>query len=391
MNTLDEATRSIFYDNGIIGNGKETANVKQVYAVMNEAAEQAFNGKAIAVLDTTTFVSLGNDVLSSDVNVDNFFSALTLLCARTIISERLYQSKFDILELTDAEYGAWVRKIRFKMPEAKPDDSVVLDNGKSVDMYVVNKPEVIQKAFAKIGTWEYYVTLQRYWLKLAFQSESMMERFIGAVMTWVYNRMAADAENLAKMTVNTFVANIADTKREVKLVTLYNAQTADTITAAEALFDEKFLRFAISTMQVYADYMSDMGTRFNDGTVPTFTPSEDRITLINTLFDNRLRTQMLYAAFNDSYLKLDNTRKISFWQSPDKPMSTAITTESGEVTVDNVVAIMFDRDALGTYRHAQEANTTPYNARGRYVNTFWFVDYQPINDLSENGIVFTLN
>lgn len=401
----EDITNSIFYNNNTIGNAVETLNIKQIYAVLNDAAKQAFGGKAIAVLDTQSFVSLGTEVMSTDTNVDAFFGALTMMCARTIISERLYKSQYDILELSNEQYGLWVRKIRFKMPEATADDSVSLENGKSVDMYVVNKPATVQKVFAKIGTWEYYITLQRKWMQLAFESESMMGRFFSALMTWVYNRMAGDNENLAKMALSNFVANIAGGTREIKLLTMYNTEMgltgSNALTVSKALLNESFLRYAMSTMQLYADYMRDMGVRFNDGTVPTFTPDDRRITLINTLFENRLKTQMLYAAFHESYLRMETSRSLSYWQSPNSPMKIVV--QVGETvatdgtktpvtkTVENVVGVMFDRDALGTYRKEVESLTTPINARGRYVNTFWFVDYQPINDLSENGIVFTLN
>lgn len=377
----------IFYNNGVIGTPRETENVKQVYAIVNEAASQALGQTAIKAIDTSSFISLGNDILASNVNMDAFLSALTLMFSRTIISSRAYTSKFDLLELSDSEYGAYLRKISFKMPVAKPDDSVLLENGKSVDMYVVNKPEVVQKTFAKVGTWEYYVTWQRHWLKQAFSSEYDMERFLSGVLAYVRNRQEIDRENLGKLVVATFAANAGGTSREIPLVTMFNNETGGSATETNAQFNNDFIRYAIGTMQSYADYMTDMSTRFNDGTVARFTPENKRIVYMEAMFRNRMNTEALYAAFNQSYLKVETTRTVSYWQSQQSPRSIMI----GDKTVNNVVAMMFDRDAVGFYRHTSESYSTPINARGRYVNTFWFVDYAPINDYSENGIIFTLN
>ncbi len=378
---------AIFYDNGVIDTPRETANVKQIYAIINEAAQQALGQKAIEAIDTTSFISLGDDILASNANMDAFMSALTLMFSRTIISSRAYESKFDLLELSDAEYGAYLRKISFKMPMAKPDDSVLLENGKSVDMYVVNKPEVVQKTFGKVGTWTYSVTWQRKWLKDAFRSESEMERFLSGVLQYVKNRQEIDREDLGKLVVANFASRAAGTSREIPLVSMFNADTGGTVTATNAQFSNDFIRYAIGTMQSYADYMTDMSTRFNDGSVARFTPDSKRIVYMEAMFRNRMNTEALYAAFNQSYLKLETTRTVSYWQAQQSPRKIMI----NDKEVDNVVAMMFDRDAVGFYRHSEESYSTPINARGRYVNTFWFVDYAPLNDDSENGIIFTLN
>ena len=45
---------------------------EQIYTVVNGAAAQALGTGAIAAVDTASFVSLGNSVLSSSVNTEAF-------------------------------------------------------------------------------------------------------------------------------------------------------------------------------------------------------------------------------------------------------------------------------------------------------------------------------
>lgn len=381
-----------FYDNGVDSEAPSTDAIKQMYATINAAARQAIGCTAITAVDTASFIDLGKQVTSSDILSDAFYKALTLMAADTIISYRPYRSdEDDMMELSRQQYGLWVRKIKFKMPDAKADDSVVLTNGRSVDMYVVNMPEVIQRVYGKIDTWTYHVTYANYWLKLAFESEGKMTQFLSGVAGWVDNRMALDRANLARMTRNNFIANIAGTKREIPLVANYNKISGKSLTAANAEYDNDFMRYAIGVIQTVCDDMTRMRSDFNDGTVATFTPKEDQRFYLETSFVNSMSTVAMYNAFNKDYLAVDRFRKVSFWQNPQSRRSIDIkVSDSSEVKLDNIVGILYDRDALGFYRHATESYTTPVNARGRYVNTFWFVDYQPINDLSENGVIFTL-
>ena len=60
-------------------------------------------------------------------------------------------------------------------------------------------------------------------------------------------------------------------------------------------------------------------------------------------------------------------------------------------TIENVVGVLFDREAIGTFRQEEKVLTTPVNARGAYYNTFWHEKQMWFNDMSENAVIFTLN
>ena len=69
------------------------ATVNQIYTMVNDSAQEALGAKAIAVKDTGTLVSLGDQVFSSDTNKEQFYKALTDRIGRTVIAVRAYKAK----------------------------------------------------------------------------------------------------------------------------------------------------------------------------------------------------------------------------------------------------------------------------------------------------------
>ena len=60
------------------------SNVKQIYSILNDVAKQTFGTSAISVVDTASFVSLGNAILKSDTDTENFLNKLTDRIAKTV-------------------------------------------------------------------------------------------------------------------------------------------------------------------------------------------------------------------------------------------------------------------------------------------------------------------
>ena len=96
-------------------------------------------------------------------------------------------------------------------------------------------------------------------------------------------------------------------------------------------------------------------------------------------------------------MKQKNGIEVPYWQAAKNPLNIDLIIEGDDpeqeesTTLTNIVATIHDRDALGTYRKEVEVATTPLNARGLYTNQFWHMNDLYFNDVSENGIVFTLN
>ena len=62
---------------------QKMSDVKQIQSILNDVSKQTFGTSAITVVDTASFVALGDKVLSSNAYTENFLNALTDRIART--------------------------------------------------------------------------------------------------------------------------------------------------------------------------------------------------------------------------------------------------------------------------------------------------------------------
>ena len=58
--------------------------------------------------------------------------------------------------------------------------------------------------------------------------------------------------------------------------------------------------------------------------------------------------------------------------------------------VNNVIGVIFDIEALGTYKSKEWTANTPLNAAGGYINYYWHLKDMYFNDLSENLVSFVI-
>lgn len=366
----------------------------QIYTLVNNSVQQATGNTTLQAVDAASLVSLGNVVLSSADYTDAFLNELALRIGKTIISYRAYRNKLGDMVLDDFEYGAILQKLKIGMPQATADETTNLVNGQSIDPYIVSKPQVDQKLFYKRTPYDYFITIQRRWLKEAFLSETAMGSFINYIFGEVRNKLELSLENLGRTCLNNFMAEIATTEnRVVNLVTDYNTARGTTLTAATCMADNSFLRYASAQIRNYSDYMTDMSVLYNDGSLERHTPKSDQRMRVLTEFETAMETEVQYAAFHEQYVGLIDFTKVNFWQSAQAPTAIMVkrASDNTEVSIANIVAFIHDRDALGIYKKQEEVLTTPINARGSYYNTFWHENQLWFNDLSENGIMFTLN
>lgn len=364
----------------------------QLYTIVNEVARETMGTDDIDVIDTASLVALGNIVLSSQSNTEAFLNTLVQRIGKTIISYRPYTSKLTLLDVGDMEFGQIMQKTKTQMPVAIEDDTYNLVDGESLDMYVVSKPEVHQKLFVKRTPLAFFKTFQTKALKEAFLSAEAMGNFVASIYGEIRNAIELAQENLGRLTMANYMAN-ASAQQVYDLVSLYNEATTSNIpTGEKALQNESFLRYALQVIKNVAFSMETMSTLYNDGTETRHTPAGLQRVASLVQFRTALETQVDYAAFHENYVKLASDIVVPYWQAAKSPFDIQVTDEQEEEkTLSNIVAFIHDRDALGTYRKEEEVLTTPVNARGRYYNTYYHIDNLYFNDLSENGVVFTLN
>lgn len=372
----------------------------QIYELVNDVAQQTMGESALTASDTASLVAMGNAILSSSTNTEAFIDTLVQRIGKTMISYRPYKSQLGLMAVSDMTMGAIMQKIKVKMPTAVEDVTTQLIDGQSIDQYIVSKPRATQKLFVKRTPFTFYVTIQKKWLREAFTSEVAMGSFISAIYGEIENALELSQENLARLCMANFMASISESiNRVINLVTEYNALvlTSEQVTAANALVNESFLRYALGRMNNISKKMKTMSVLYNDGTETRHSPEGDQRFVSLVDFQTALETQVQWAAFHEQYVKKQNGIEVPYWQAAQSPMNIDLIIEGDDpeqeesTTLSNIVAFIHDRDALGTYRKEVEVATTPLNARGLYTNQFWHMNDLYFNDVSENGVIFTLN
>lgn len=368
------------------------ADVTQIYAVVNEVTAQALGRNDLAVVDEAGLIALGDTVLNSGTYTDDFINTLVKRIGKTIVSYRAYKNAFSTLMKDTMEWGAIVQKIKVVMPKAEADESYDLENGKSVDHYKISKPEAKQKLFITNTPYQFKVTIQRVHLKEAFTSGSAMGSFISAIYGELQNALEVGLEELGRNCVNNRIAETTDT-RVINLLTDYKAKTGVTLTSDTALFDGDFLRYAVGRIKNISKKMKSMNTIFNEESYERHTPLDMQSFFVLSDFETQLETVVEYEAFNKEYVSLNGFEEIPYWQSIKEPFKVSVkkASDGAETTVDNVVAVLGDRDGFGMYNQEEWVATTPMNAGGGYFNTYYHEKQLWFNDLSEQFVVFTLN
>ena len=373
-------------------------DTNQIYSIVNEVCKETMGEGAIQAIDTASLVAMGNAVLSSSSNTEAFIDTLIQRIGRTMISYRPYKSKLGLLAASDMTMGAIMQKIKVKMPEAVEDVTTQLIDGQSIDQYIVSKPKATQKLFVKRTPYTFYITMQKKWLREAFTSVESMGAFISAIYGEVENKLELSQENLARLCMANFMANISGTaSRVVNLLTEYNTLESASLTSDNCLLNQSFLRYALGRMNNISKKMETMSVLYNDGTETRHSPAEYQRFVSLVDFQTALETQVQWAAFHERYVEKQNGIEVPYWQSAESPLDINLVIEGDDAeqeestTLSNIVAFIHDRDALGTYRKEVEVATTPLNARGMYTNQFWHMNDLYFNDVSENGIIFTLN
>lgn len=384
-------------------------DTNQIYTIVNEVNAEAFGSTDIDVIDAQGLVSLGDAVLSSTTNTEAFLNTLVQRIGRTIISFRQYRNKLGDMVLDDFEYGAILQKIKVHLVEAETDPAYALADGESVDPWTINKPDVEQKLFVTRTPYMFSVTIARKQLREAFLSEASMGAFIGAIFGQVRNSIEVSLENLGRTCINNMIGEFTPAipsggeattlNHEVALCTMYNTergytdQDAGYVDDETCLFDEEFLRYAVSIIKTFSDNFTDMSTLYNDGEIETFTPREDQRLKLLSMFERRLESVVQYDAFHKELVALDAYQTVNFWQSAQDPSYVMVerASDGAQVIKTHIVAILYDRDALGMYKRDEDVLTTPVNAKGLYYNTFYHQMELWFNDTSENFVYFTLN
>lgn len=402
---------------------------KDAHALMNEIMEEACGVNAIAVVDSSSFVSAGETVLAT--GVENTLNALSTVIGRTLMAVRPYNAKLKILNAINTDmYTNRLRKVSFYSTGSLDAGNLNTDlfsknlyngydNGSNsgastASMWVQNKPVALEVNFGGCSTWQESLTTYKYQLKNAFRSEEDFNAFISGSMTAKANDIEMRKEAFNRMLVlNAIGATYQSTAAEskVNLTDEFNKKFGTKYTSVQlrSTYLKDFMQFFVSrikqdmrklTINSKLYHMSPSKTV--DGktydTILRHTPiDKQRLMLYNPLFMDA-ESYVFPEIFNTKYLDIGKQYEgVDFWQSissPEKVDVTPAITKNGQCVtgtnakIDFVVGLLYDVDALMVDYQLDDVSTTPEEARKHYRNTWWTFCRNAIYDPTENMVLY---
>lgn len=374
------------------------ATATQVYTIMNSLAKQQYGSTAIAVTDSSSMVALGTKVMSSESDKDAFLKVLTDRIGRTIFSIRRYTDVDQNVVKHPFDFGVILQKIYVAMPETTENSSWQIgEDDFEPEFAPVIKPTVRQKLFESLNTFEIAVTVPDHILKTAFLGAVEMAVFIDAIFMAQENRLTVAMKSMVNITRGAFIARklqAGKTCGSINLLTNYNTEFGTSLTAAKAIYDQAFLRYASSEISLWCSYMKDMSTLFNDEGYERHTDESDMVVTVLSKFAKVCGSYLQADTFHKELVSLPRYNEVSYWQGSGTGYAFADISkisikldEDTTVTQAGIVAVAYDYEALGATINAEFAETQR-NPRSQYTDYFHKVERGLFNDMSENGIVF---
>lgn len=391
--------------------GVNNLDFVQASTILNAIRKQATGQSPIAMADERDFISVAQMTLLN--NYDPVVGAVGMMVGRTIYSMRPYTAKLRTVEISNQEYGYITRKLNISDKDFEDSAAFSLVDGQapSPSMFQVSIPKVVQTNFYGQNTFKRHYTVFRTQLKGAFESSRALSEFVAMVTQNCYNMIEQNREVVRRMTLANFMAGkIAANNGVIHLLTEYNAQTGSSLTNvtvyAKENFDDfcKWMRARISTLSgLLTERTVEYHINVVGKEIVRHTPYADQRVFLYKPFLDAMNARVLADTFNETMASIGDVEGVNFWQALNTPAKInvkpvylnatdgTLVTNANAVEQDNIIGVIFDREALGVTIMDEYESVTPYESSGEFWN-YWFTFLQRwFNDFSESGLVLILD
>lgn len=393
--------------------------VQQIYQLMNTVTGEVLGKTDLVKEDLSNVVDVGTEVFNASA-VDNYVKTLVNHIGKVVFVNRPYSGKIPSVLMDGWEFGSVLEKIACDTPEATENETWELTNGTEYKQDIFYQPKVSAKFFNSKVTFEVPMSFTERQVKESFSNAAQLNGFISMIYNAVDRSMTIKIDGLVMRTINSMIAQTlnadktsftggygtASTTRCVNLLKLYNdkffpatGSTAnpDALTAAKAIYDPDFIRFASYTMGVYVDRLASISTLFNVGGKDRFTDAANLHVIMLSDFAKGADVYLQSDVRHNEMTRLPNYETVPYWQGSgqnyefDKTSAINVQIDtSTTINVKGIVGVMFDRDALGV-ANLDRRVTTAYNAKAEFFNNYYKFDAGYFNDTNENFVVFFIS
>ena len=384
--------------------------VRQIYEIMNSITQENLGDTIVVAEDLSNIVELGKQ-FESVIGLDNYVRKLPDHIGRVVFVNRKYGGRVPSVLMDGWEFGSILEKLAARIPEAVENEEWELQDGTSYDPNVFNAPEVFGAFWNKRTTFEIDMSITEDQVKSSFSSVTQLNGFLSMILTAIENSLAIKLDALIMRTINNMIGETLYSEvpggtytgrtgvKAVNVLYLYNTEmfgsdTTKYLSADAAIHTPEFIRFASMTMANYIDRLKVASNLFNVGGETRFTPDDMLHVVMLSQFKNAAGAYLQSDTFHNEYTALPEAETVVYWQGSgtdygfDSTSAINIKTASGhDVSTTGILAVMFDRDALGVSNQERKVNTH-FNEKASFWNYFYkqFAGY--FNDTNENFVVF---
>ena len=306
----------------------------------------------------------------SAADLENFKGDLVVGVLDTYTDSRLFQDVDEAsygLAMSESEYGGAIQRVKMKLLSASDSNILApVDASNSGPDYTDGKYYGVPydaKIYTVIDSFKVKFSLSNDELKKSFTSAVGVARMIAMIEATVENTVRLELNSMARSVLRKMILAANTGNRVIPLLTTYN--TKFNLSSGDPGYvdisnwsqDEHFKLWVQTLVLELRKYMTDYNEKYNDGTVPTFTPAEDSRAILLTEFAAELDVALGSVYHTEMVKGLGEYRTINFWQNGTKDILPTIASgslhdqvvetiaDSGTTTatIDHVVGLFFDK------------------------------------------------
>lgn len=416
-----------------------TLTPKDGYQLANKIVRQATGQASLTVVDASTFVSAGETLLAQPR--ENVLNAISIVLGRTFAAVRPYRARLISLNaFNSGVYTNRFRKISYYTQDALPSGYFNTDlntnfapgytagdnNGASTKSQYEQHPAMpLEMNFGGSTTWQDCITYYEDKLETAFNSVESFNAFIEGILVIHGNLIEHQKEAWNRMTLLSAVAarNYLEAQGVtsgcvINLTTEFNRFFGTNYTSAQlrSTYLKDFLEFMTAKIKETSDRFTEDSTAYHDPMTKTVsgvqynilrhTPKDRQKLLLFGPLWRLAESIVMPEIFNDQYLKLDSQfEPVEFWQSNANDVSRSAVSYNGAVydsgtgeqkatgtqTIEYLVGVLFDEDAIMTDTILQRTMTSAPEARKAFRNTWNTFAFNAISDQTEKMTIFIMD
>lgn len=377
--------------------------VEDVSTLVNQAAANFSGFEATVNQDLSNIIDFGRSVEDA-MGYDVFFGKLVDQFNTIKFWSRPYVTFAPNVYVEAERFGSIRAMYRTGYLKSQASPVWNLQEGASYDPFVVHKQDVQARFWNDRFSSELEPqTIVKDQIESAFRNETELMSFIGMLEMARNNSHGRAWDELIMSLFQALIGMCVNAggMQDIKLLTEYNSIASTSLTAANALYNEGFIRYAIYRMGIIRDQMRLVTGMFNSTNWETATSPERQKTVMISDFARAAGVYLHDAPnqFNTGNLTIPNADIVPAWQGIGTTGSlTDRMAINATMTIDNntitstaggVLAVVYDEWALGVsaYKHTI---TSQYNPRGQYTNYFDTMFGGFFMSPDENAVVFRL-